>query len=208
MNHLKINASWILFAAAFSTAWQVQPETFSHKVTDSYEVTGASKIWVEGTSTIRNWTCEARETEGSVRMTWEDGFTPVIESVQISIPVGKMDCGNGAMDKKLRKALKFKETPNMLFELNEAFAVTEADADSIEVTTDGFLMIAGQTRRIQLTQYASILDDGSIIFRGSIPISMKDYNIKRPSALLGTIKAGNDVVIYFELVVARIQDAS
>lgn len=96
----------------------------------------------------------------------------------------------------------------MLFELNEAFAVTEADADSIEVTTDGFLMIAGQTRRIQLTQYASVLDDGSVIFRGSIPISMKDYNIKRPSALLGTIKAGNDVVIYFELVVARTQDAS
>lgn len=202
MNHLKSNVSWILLAGALTAAWQIQPETLS------YEVTSSSKVWVEGTSTLHGWTCVANETKGTVRMIWDVGLLPVIENVQLSIPVGQMDCDSGTMDKKLRKALKFDETPNMLFELDAVTAESVANSDSVKVNTRGFLMIAGQTRRIQMTQYASLLDDGQILFRGSIPISMKDYNIKRPSALLGTIKAGNDVVVYFELVLARVEDAS
>lgn len=176
--------------------------------TVSYEATSASKFSVEGTSTIHDWTCEAPDVQGTVQLGWETGEIPVIENAQIRVAVGSMDCHHGKMDDKLRKALKLEEHPTMLFELNKAEVIATASADSFEVATDGFMMIAGQTRRVQITQYVSIRNDGTVVFRGDLPLAMKDYNVKPPTAVFGTIRTGNEVVIHFELVVERSTEAT
>ena len=62
------------------------------------------------------------------------------------------------------------------------------------------MMIAGMTRQIEISQFMTRTDDGKVVFRGSFPISMKDYSVKPPSALLGTIRTGNDVTVFYELV--------
>jgi hypothetical protein len=184
----------MLVAGILLVGWQIQTRQ------TSYTVSADSKMWVEGTSSLHDWTCYATEINGSIDLDAAENNVPAVTRAQVTIPIGTMDCHNGTMDGKLKKALKEKDNPNLLFELDAVTVPTSAPADSFEVATAGYMMIAGQTRKIEISQFMTRVDDEKFIFRGSFPISMKDYSVKPPTALLGTIRTGNDVTVFYELV--------
>ena len=97
------------------------------------------------------------------------------------------------MDKKTKGALKEKDNPEITFTLSD---VSEISADS--VTANGDLTIAGTTKTVQMKVAYQVNEDGSVTFSGSQPINMTDYKVDPPSAMLGSIKTGEDVKVNFE----------
>lgn len=191
-----VTREFLIVIVAFTLLSGLMPQS----TTIAYKISPESKVWVEGTSTIHDWTCGATEIKGTVELTFGTDMAPAVSAAQVTVPIKKMDCDNSTMDRKLQKALKMKDTPNLLFEFESATTQDAAVADSFEVATLGYMMIAGQTRRITVTQYLTERVDGTIIFRGSFPVSMKDYGVKPPTALLGTIRTGNEVTVFFKFV--------
>ncbi len=161
-----------------------------------------SKLWIEGTSTIHDWTCEIEQVEGFLDL--EASATAVTEPsrVEVSVPVRSIECNNGTMNKKTRKALAADAHPLILYELLDAEVLPGPANDAFQLKTTGRLMIAGTTKSIEMTVEGRRLPDGRFRLTGSLPLLMTDFGIDPPKAMLGTLKTGDRVVVHFDVVVA------
>ena len=63
------------------------------------------------------------------------------------------------------------------------------------------LTVAGQAQTVTMDVSGQRLADGSVTAAATIPLKMTDYGITPPTALLGTIKAGDVVKVTFALTV-------
>lgn len=163
-----------------------------------------SKVWVEGTSTIHEWTCDVQKVTGSVVS--ETTGVVSVTGVNVQIPVEEIACKNGTMDKKTYEALKGKAHPVIEYKLDVSEVLPGSDENHFELRTKGHLEIAGVARPIEMTVSGQRLGDGRFKFSGETPLLMSDYDIDPPKAMLGTLKTGDRVVVHFE-VVAENRDA-
>jgi polyisoprenoid-binding protein YceI len=124
-----------------------------------------------------------------------------LQRVEIRVPVSNLKCGHGQMDKNLLKALKSDAAPTITYILG-TFDVDPAQTiDAVSLKTAGTLRVAGQESSVRMSVAATWQADGSIKAVGTLPILMTDFGVKPPTALLGTLKTDNKVVVKFELVV-------
>ena len=94
-----------LLGAGPGTGLKVQPE---------------SKLWVEGSSTVRGFSCAAQGFDATVTGAGLAGVLQgqkAVESVDVKVPAEQLDCGNGKMNEHMRKALKADEHPVIEFRL-------------------------------------------------------------------------------------------
>ena len=155
-----------------------------------------SRIWVDGTSTVHDWTCEVTTFEGTFNVrpeAWRE-----VKDVTITVPAQALECKNGTMNKKARAALDADDHPVITYTLRTA-EVTEAGAETFELTATGDLAIAGTTRPVTLSVAGTVLDDGRVHYTGSVPLLMSDFGIDPPTAMLGALKTGNDVTVRFDV---------
>lgn len=159
-----------------------------------YELAKESRMWIEGTSTIHNWTCEVGSVSGVLSM---DFGTLAISKATVMVPSPSIDCENGTMNKKVAQALSIKDYPAINFSLTNG-TVTKTGDDLI-VHVSGLLELAGQSKEVSTTATATPLSNGLYKIAGSLPIAMSDFDIDPPTAMLGTLKTGNNVTVHFEL---------
>jgi hypothetical protein len=167
-----------------------------------------SKIWVEGTSTLKDWSCKAADLQGSLDVDLPASepepamLLSALGGVDLAIPVAGLGCKNDEMHKKLQKALQEEVQPTIRYELIRIERITpeEASEGNWSLVATGRLRLAGQERTLQTPIRARILPDGRLRFEGSQPIQMSDFGIDPPTALLGTLKTGDRVTVFFDLV--------
>ena len=157
-----------------------------------------SKVWVDGTSTVRAYKCTAKTIDATLE-TGPDGtgaaVATLVKSATITIATGTLECGNGTMNEHMRKALKQNEQPNVAFTL-DGYALEPAGV------LKGKLQIAGQEKEVQFD--ATITEEnGAIRVAGSKQINMKEWGVKPPSLMLGTMKVNQMVTINFDVIVRR-----
>ncbi len=163
-----------------------------------------SRVWFDGTSTVRDFTCAATQVEGSVEIDLDNG--PVLGSLDavsaggLDIPVAALDCDNGTMNKHMRKALKATTQPVIRFALDPA---SVSVAPSGRIRAAGTLEIAGKSNAIVFEAVATDIGNGGLGLQGSVPVRMTDYGVKPPSLMLGTMKVRPDVVVHFDLLIRR-----
>jgi polyisoprenoid-binding protein YceI len=161
-------------------------------------VSADSKVWVEGTSTVRDWKCVASGIDATMQSGPEGPSTNLarlVSTARVAIDLGGLDCSNDTMNEHMRKALRQAEHPTISFIL-ESYTIEPAAA------LTGRLQLAGQTLPVEFP--ATITDDGTTIrLVGSKAINMKAWNIKPPSLMLGTMKVKETVTISFDLTVKR-----
>ncbi|HEU4643419.1 MAG TPA: YceI family protein [Gemmatimonadaceae bacterium] len=168
-----------------------------------------SRIWFDGNATMHAFTCTAGEFAASVARSGapdDDTFTGtrVVRHATLTIPVGRLGCGDGKMEKSMRKALKADANPDIRFEL-AGYEIRRETNDSAVVTADGTLELAGAERPVALTVSAKRRADGAVRLTGSQELLMTDFGIRPPSAMFGMIKASNRIVVRFDLVVSAEQ---
>ena len=156
------------------------------------------KITIEGTAPIYgNWKCEGyasvKATPG-VALEPVPGFPGGVETTLVTVTVHDIECGDGTMNKHLRKALKEKDYPKIQFETNKYALQDNGGA----VKTFGELTIAGVTKPVELDATLTALPEGGVRAVGKTDIQMKEYKVKPPSLLFGTLKVASEVSVHFD----------
>jgi hypothetical protein len=165
----------------------------------------ASRLWVEGGSSVRSWKCDATRIEAAVTgapvvptATAKDVSTAASHAL-LTIPVAQLDCHNGTMNEHMRKALK--ADANKVIEYRIAkWELTPRGADEGAVATSGTLAMAGAEKPVTVELTAKRGAEGAWHVTGSKTLRMTEWGIKPPSLMLGTMKVHDPVTIRFELV--------
>ena len=77
----------------------------------SYSLAKESRIWFEGTSTVRSFKCSVPRVDAVIAGEANAAPSELVQSALLSIPVAQLECGNGTMNAHMRKALKASENP-------------------------------------------------------------------------------------------------
>jgi polyisoprenoid-binding protein YceI len=103
------------------------------------------------------------------------------------------------MDQLMANALKAKTNPEIRYAMTSA--VLAKPGAPFALDTKGKLTIAGVTRDVVMQVTGTRDSGGTYMLTGKLPIRMSDYGVKAPTAMLGTIKTGNDVTVTFRWAV-------
>lgn len=206
--------SWAIAVAAWAAFTPVVvPHDSGPKVEERVSVTDLmlapeSRLRVEGTSTVRGYTCNAKEIGGVVQIAPDVSQVKIpalgaaVRGVELEIPIGALDCGNGTMNDHMRKALQAKDNPTIRFRVaSHEVTVTEGGKARIEMAGD--LTIAGTTKRITLSAVATPGADGQIQIGGSKEIDMTEYGVAPPRLMMGTMKVHDRVVVHFDIALRQ-----
>lgn len=155
-------------------------------------------MYVDGTSTLHDWTVESKSATGVLVMQ-EDG----IASVSVQVPVRSLESGKSGMDRRMYDALESRNHDTITFTSNE---ITLAD-DKRSGVAKGQLTIAGQTRDHEVP-FTLTGDGNSWKFTGSSDFTMSKFDIDPPTAVMGTIRTGDAIVVRFEIATRKPQFTS
>jgi polyisoprenoid-binding protein YceI len=172
---------------AFPTLAQVQ-----------YTVASGSKAWINGTSSLHNWESEVTGISGKATFGIEQSTLSSLENLEVQMEVKSIKSGKKGMDNNTYKALKAETYPFITFKLTSVNSM-KTTAAGCSIDARGNLTIAGTTKPISLTVEGISNPGGIWVFKGSKTIKMTDYNVDPPTALMGTIKTGDELKINFDV---------
>lgn len=161
-----------------------------------------SRLSVDGTSTVRNWSCTAGTIDAAIEAEGEGPVGAVlqarqaVEEVVLTFPVDRLECGNGTMNGHLRKALHAETHRSIVFRLSGYDLTAGAP---VAGTLRGTLTINGVTKPITLRAQFSPAPGGALRVAGSYPLTMTDWQVTPPTLMLGTLKVGPVVTVQFDL---------
>ena len=170
-----------------------------------------SALWIEGTSTVHDW--ESRTTQPTAKLLRDaSAADPAdvaaldqwlrsggLRGLELGVPLATMHSKKGAtLDKNLQKALKAEQNPEITFHLTQA-KVGEPSGDSISVSADGVLRVAGRERPITVAGRL-VRSEAGVWLNGSHGLRMSEYDVKPPTMFMGTMKVRDSVSVYFHLL--------
>ena len=169
-------------------------------------VASTSKLWIEGTSNVHNWKCDATTLDASIDIDaavaqLSTAAPKMLKKVTVKVPVKSLKCGHGKMDDNLYKALKADDNAEIRYVMASFEAIAGETKDEFTLRTVGKLTIAGTENAVTMNVAATRMTDGTIKATGTVPILMTAFGVKPPTAIFGTIRAGDEVTIKFELSV-------
>lgn len=171
-----------------------------------------SRLWVEGTSTTRSWSCKAPALEADIVATNADAPAAVLDgdkavrSVTLRVATPKLDCGNGTMTSHALKALKAGEHRSIVFTL-ASYDLARA-LDGTKGTLRGTLTLGGATRPVTIVALAKPAARGQMRVTGSHMLRMSDYGLTPPKLMMGAMKVGDEVTVGFDLVLEAVPIAA
>jgi polyisoprenoid-binding protein YceI len=158
---------------------------------ETYKMAEGSRIWVEGTSTLRDWTVEVVDYVGTIT-TDANGD---LADINLTMEVKTMESGRGPdMNGKVYKALLADQYPQMTFRGKKA---TPQEGD---IAASGTLTVAGVAKEILVSATGSITSGH---LTGQYKMKFSDFNVEPPSALFGTIVCHDDLVVSFDLNLSK-----
>lgn len=167
---------------------------------DSFTFEPDSRIWIEGTSTVHDWTCNVERFTGSLEATAAGTTLNALSGTTVSVPVNRIECNNGTMNGKLRTALG--ESPIRFTLVSATLGARQADG-WFSIRANGRLTIAGASQSVSMTVRGKALSADRFRFTGQLPLRMTDYGVDPPTALLGTLRTGDQVTVHFDATARR-----
>ena len=161
---------------------------------DSMTLSSESRLWLEGTSTVRSFKCTAGKLDVAVATNPNGSPDELVKTASVVVPVASLDCANSTMNEHMRKALKASANPMISWKLN-SYRI-----NGTSVVMSGLLTIAGKQNEIEITSTGAADVNGTIRIKGSKEFKMSDYGVKPPSLMLGTMKVRDPVKVSFDLV--------
>ena len=174
--------------------WSISPELLT--------LQPESKLWVDGGSSIKSWSCKAGDVNAVVEAA-PNGIAQVaagekgVRTVKVTLPSEKMDCGNGTMNEHMKKALKVSENPTIEFKLVN-YDVARG-AEGVTGTLNGTLTLGGVTKPIA-SPATGKNEGGALRVNGAYELTMTDYELKPPTLMFGRIKVRDQVTVKFDLL--------
>jgi polyisoprenoid-binding protein YceI len=157
---------------------------------------GNSKLIIEGTSSIHDWEMEAADFNAETLLRIDGNTISEIRKIEFKTPVSGLKSGKGIMDNKAHDALKEKKFPEIKFALNKNSSVNISGS---KASLTGLLTIAGKPKEVKLMVDLDVENQQKFLVNGSVPVKMSDFGIDPPTAMMGAMKTGDEVVVKFNL---------
>ncbi|MGQ0649385.1 MAG: YceI family protein [Gemmatimonadaceae bacterium] len=172
--------------------------------TTPMQVEPTSRLWVKGTSSVRGFECQAPVFDAQIVSAGPDAVAAVlagtkgIGSVTLTIPADKLDCRNGTMTGHMLKAIKAADNATITFNVG-SYSLTSA-ARGVDVTLEGTLTLGGVAKEVTINAAAKTGPDGALQVTGTYELNMRDYGLKPPSLMLGTMRVHDKVTVGFDFL--------
>lgn len=173
------------------------------------DVAPGSKVWIEGGSNLRDWSCKAAAFEARVDIELAHAshdasmdLSEIIQRVTVKVVVRDLKCGNRKMEADLYRALKADDPSTPSHILGIFNASSNAPRQGATLETEGTIAVAGVEKGVQVRITIERLADGTVKAQGQVPLLMTDFGVKPPTGLFGLIRSHNEVVVKFELLIA------
>lgn len=165
-----------------------------------------SKATIKGTSTLHDWESDITQVTCKSVLIMENNTLKSIKSAEVTIPVTGIKSDKGKMmDNKTYDAFLYEKNPNILFTLVTAHA-TPLSPGKASFEGSGYLDMAGTMKSIKIMGTTTILPGGNVEVTISKTLKLSDFNMKQPTAMMGTITVGNEVTVEFTLTLTPSPD--
>jgi polyisoprenoid-binding protein YceI len=170
--------------------------------TQSLNKLKAYNISIHGSSTLHEWESKVTKAEWTAPLTLDATKHLTLPGAELKIPVAGIQSEHGKiMDTKTYEAFNSEKNPYITFKM-KAFTQKIVGND-ILMAIEGDLTMNGFTNLIMLSVTGKTLANGDIQFTGSRSLKMTDYKMKPPTAMMGTIKVGDEVTVKFDLTITK-----
>ncbi len=191
------------FAALTAILLFAPAATAQSQSMNAYVAAEDSRMWVSGTSTLHDWECPVNDFSTEIRAAEDGESLTSIGPVVVTANVEAIECEKSKMNKKLQDALQSDDFPEVVFEAESAEIL--AGDEGPGASAAGTLTMAGETRDLGVDAIITRTEDGRLLLSGRAPILLSNFDIDPPTALLGTIKTGDEVFVRFEVVLSEQQ---
>ncbi len=195
-----ITRSYLTFLGIVATCFAFSQVSVAQT---SYTLDSNSVIHLKGTSALHDWGMTAHSFTANAIFTFAaDNQLSSITAFSLRLPVHSLKSESAGMEKNAYKALKDDQYKDIVFELTSARFI-KSGFEHYLILLHGNLTMAGVTQPTTLKTSARINEDGTILCSGELPVYMSDYNIERPTYLLGTMKVGDLLVLTYNLLLVK-----
>jgi polyisoprenoid-binding protein YceI len=186
----------VLALAPAAVAWTSRPDGV-------LTLAPQSRLWIEGTSTVRPFSCMAGLLEADVTTTTPAAVSAVaigekaVSAVEFRVPSSKIDCKNGKMNEHMQKALRTAEHPVITYTV-ASYVLAKSDSGMLATLT-GTLDLGGVEKPMVVVTKAKE-EGGMLRVTGKQTIAMSEFGLKPPTLMMGTLKVGNEITVGFDLL--------
>lgn len=156
-----------------------------------------SKILITGTSNLHDWEEKVEKFDVSLLLLTSGAGDSRISDVSFISKAVSVVSDNSIMTGKTHDALQVKKYPEIKFRTSDQ-TVLDLKGNKFTGSLTGELILNGVTKKIKI-DFSGTLSGDRIEVSGSQTLSMADYNIKPPTAILGTLKTGDKVTVTYSL---------
>lgn len=178
-----------------------------------YQSRPGSKLKIEGTSTVHDWTVEGGIISGFMELESNfplDSTAAVPESaklnakVEVVVPVKTLKSGKTLMDEVMMGAMNEEKFKQIQYKIESISIKTRKQGSAPEFEAKGSLTICGVTRPNSMSVTFEKVSDTRLKVTGETPLKMSDFGITPPAPPigLGLIKTSDDVKVVFEWITA------
>lgn len=159
----------------------------------SYTLDSKSTFSVAGTSTLHDWEMKSTSGTGTATLNIANGKLTDIDALTVTLLAESVKSEKKSMDKVAYETLKTDKNKNIKYVLKSAEQVNET---TWELT--GTYTIAGVSKVYKTSVKTTVTKEG-LNLQGTNKITFTDFGMKSPTAMLGTIRTGQDLTIKFNL---------
>jgi polyisoprenoid-binding protein YceI len=156
-----------------------------------------SRIIITGTSNLHDWEETVEKFDVALVMKFEKNEILGIDRVHFNCKAESIASDNSIMTNKTMDALKTDQYPEIEFIMASIGNLVSANGKFSGVLT-GDLRLAGVTNRISIA-FSGHYENNRIKITAVKDINMNDFKIKPPTAMMGALKTGENVVLSFQL---------
>jgi hypothetical protein len=159
---------------------------------------------IDGDSNVRSWGADAEKVEGRLvltdieEMSLENLTPDNSKEMSLTIHVESLDSGSRGLTRNMKSYLKEDDHPLITFNLREITGVDIQNGSAL-ISAIGIINAAGQDHEVTMNVTATLNGDGSLNFRGEQDLLMTDFGIDPPTAVMGTVRARDEVVISYNV---------
>jgi len=123
-----------------------------------------------------------------------------VRGLELEIPVASLHSEKKGLDKNMYRAMKTDSFPAIGFHMTRyALAPRDAAGDTLAVSAEGLLTVAGRTRPVTLAAILVRAAQG-LWLEGSHGLRMTDYGIRPPTMMLGALRVADPVTVRYRLL--------
>ncbi len=165
-------------------------------------------ILIDGDSNVRDWDANVTEVNAEFILNGYnfENLTDLrpehFQRMILRMPVEEIETDSRRLTRNLQDYLKGDDYPIITFELTQVNEVRMENGTAL-IIADGVITAAGQSHNVTMNVTAENSADGSILFSGAQELLMTDFGIDPPTAMLGSIRARDEMTIYYKVRFTR-----